>query len=113
MEIKTYEESIYYIIEVSGDIDAVSAVELDTQMEKALKSGKKNILVDCFALNYISSPGIGVFTSRLDECERNMVKVVLYGVSEKVLKVFKILGLDKLMPFLKDQNDAKQFIKNL
>ncbi|MGF1533084.1 MAG: STAS domain-containing protein [Bernardetiaceae bacterium] len=103
--------SSYYIIAVEGDVDASSSIELDNTLEELLQAQPpKHILVDCTDLQYISSPGIGVFTSRLEESEEKNIKIVLFGLNEKVFKVFRILGLDTLMDLVQDLPAAQQTI---
>ncbi len=99
----------YQVLEVEGDVDASSSLELDNHFETLLRKSK-HILVDCTALNYISSPGIGVFTSRLQESEDKNVKIVIFGLNEKVFKVFRILGLDALIAIVPTLEDAKKEI---
>ncbi|MFT5917365.1 MAG: anti-sigma B factor antagonist [Flammeovirgaceae bacterium] len=108
MEVIITEEKPYYTIQISGDLDASSSILLDNALDKALKTTDYTILVDCHKLDYISSPGIGVFTSRLDELEEEGREIILYGVSEKVMNVFKILGLDQLLPIYKNRDEIKQ-----
>lgn len=104
-------EDAYQIIQVDGDVDASSSIELDNTLEELLSSpNPKNILVDCTTLNYISSPGIGVFTSRLEESEEKNVEIILFGLNEKVAEVFRILGLDTLMTLVPTLEEAKQHI---
>ncbi|MCS7005033.1 MAG: STAS domain-containing protein [Cytophagales bacterium] len=113
MELQITEEQQYYIITVSGDLDASSSVKLDDELTSAVEKGKNVILIDFSGLNYISSPGIGVFTSRLEDCESGKLFLAIYGVSDKVMKVFKLLGLDKLMPILNTKDDAKRHVQSL
>jgi anti-sigma B factor antagonist len=113
MTVNTYHEDTCLIISLDGDLDASSSIILDTALEDALNSGKKNILIDCFHLHYISSPGIGVFTSRLEDCEKSQVQIVLFGMSEKIFNVFKILGLHQIIPIKKTKEEAKLFVNDV
>jgi anti-sigma B factor antagonist len=113
MEIVTKDEPDYHTIKVIGDLDASSSIILDDAIEKAVMGGKSNLLFDCQELNYISSPGIGVFTSRIEDNEKQKVTLVLFGVSAKVFNVFKILGLDQLLAFAEDEQEAKKYIDDL
>ncbi len=107
MEVKFTEEEKNYIISINGDLDASSSIKLDKVLAKAIGENRNPILVDCNQLDYISSPGIGVFTSHLQECESKNISLVLYGMNDKVLKVFRILGLDEIIPITKTKEDAK------
>lgn len=113
MEIQTTNEERYHIIALKGDLDASSSIKLDTALENAILAHQKAILIDCKLLDYISSPGIGVLTSRLDECETKNISIVLYAMSEKIYNVFKILGLDQLLPIKQSKEDAKLYAHDI
>ncbi|TAF35447.1 MAG: anti-sigma factor antagonist [Cytophagales bacterium] len=112
MQVLTTTQDDFYLLTLEGDLDAVSAINLDDAIESALKSQNKHLLIDCINLNYISSPGIGVFTSRLEDCEKLKIKLITFGLSTKVLKVFQILGLDKLLTIVPTLTDAQKLIAN-
>ncbi len=112
MILNTIETGDFFIIEVDGDLDAVSAIDLDGNIEKVVMSGAKQILVDCHKLAYISSPGIGVFTSRLSDAQDGGAKIVLYGLNEKIKDVFSVLGLDAILPIFTTLEEAKNYIAN-
>ena len=61
LSIKRMQESGADIVAVIGEIDASSSIELDLAIAKSVGEGFKKILVDCHALEYISSAGLGVF----------------------------------------------------
>ncbi len=111
MEVKFTEEEKNYIISIDGDLDASSSIKLDKVLAKAIGENRNPILVDCNHLDYISSPGIGVFTSHLQECESKNINLILYGMNDKVLKVFRILGLDEIIPITKTKDEAKNRAK--
>jgi len=108
MKLEFAQEGDFHTIKAIGDLDAVSAIELDNALEEAFNAGQKFILIDCTALDYIASAGIGVFTSRIDECEQKGVRLVLFGMSEKVMNVFKILGLHVIIPIVNTKEEAKR-----
>ena len=107
--ITTTTEENDHIIMVEGDIDASSSIHLDEALnELANDDSVKFILVDGTQLNYISSAGLGVFMSYIDDFKNQNIKMVIYGLSEKVLNVFQILGLDQLMTLAADKKEAKE-----
>ena len=111
MIINTTKEEDILIIEIDGDLDASSSIMLDKELEKAVSSDEKKIFVDCSRLNYISSAGLGVFMSYLQDFENKTITLVLYKLSEKVKKVFQILGLDELVKIVNNKEEALSFIK--
>lgn len=93
------------VLQVSGEIDASSSIFLDEEVAKALEQGAK-IAVDLTALEYISSAGLGVFMSYISDLEAKKMTMVLFGMKEKVLQVFQILGLDQLLTIVDTREEA-------
>lgn len=111
MEIRIEELEDRLVIGIEGDLDTQSSILLDEELEKQFNRGLKTVLIDCKKLNYISSPGIGVFTSRLDDCKRENIRLVLFDVQEKVFEVFRILGLQTLLPILKTDESVDEYLE--
>ena len=112
MEISTLHEGELSILSVNGDLDASSSILLDQAIEQALYKGKRKLLIDCTKLNYISSAGLGVFMSHLQDFESTQTTLVLFGLSEKVLNVFQVLGLDELLTIVVSEQEAKMQVND-
>ena len=89
-------------------MDASSSIKLDEAINGAIQEGQQQILIDCVNLNYISSAGLGVFMSYIEELKAKNIRMVLFGLSEKVENVFKVLGLDQLLSIKETKDQAKQ-----
>ena len=98
----------YCLIQVDGEVDASSSIHLDEAMQKAVDASCPNVLVDCSKLNYISSAGLGVFMSYIQEMEAKEKKLILFNMFEKVYKVFEILGLHQLLSIVDTEQEAKK-----
>lgn len=98
----------YCLIKVDGEVDASSSIHLDEAMMKAVKASCSHVLVDCRNLNYISSAGLGVFMSYIQELETREKKLVLFNMTDKVYKVFEILGLHQLLTIVETEEEAKK-----
>ncbi len=101
----------YYII-VKGEVDASSSIHLDESINQATQSHNK-ILIDCTELEYISSAGLGVFMSYINELEDKKINMILFGLSDKVRHVFQILGLDQLLRITQTEEEAKQLVDGI
>lgn len=111
IHIKRLQEDGADVIALVGEIDASSSIELDLAIAKSVGEGYTRILVDCSALEYISSAGLGVFMSYIEEFEDKHIKMVLFGMSEKVANTFEILGLNELLQIGVDKVQAKKLIQ--
>src|SRR5690554_5308256 len=108
IDIKTHIEEKTHILVVVGDVDASSSIYLDEALTELAEDASVNyILVDGTQLNYISSAGLGVFMSYIDDFKQKNIQMVIFGLSDKVFNVFQILGLDQLMTIVTDKKEAK------
>ena len=105
MEIKEQNQANYYTLTPIGDLDANSSLDLDERISDLIKQGSVNLHIDCSQLRYISSAGLGVFISFLDEIEQKEGKLVFSNLSESVFDVFELLGLDQLVTIVKKGDD--------
>lgn len=113
IEITSRVEDNAYVIIIDGDVDASSSIHLDKAITLAIEEDYKNILIDCTKLNYISSAGLGVFMSYIQDFEARQINLVIFGLSEKVKNVFQILGLDQLLQIVDSEEKAKLVINDL
>lgn len=100
----------HIVVKLEGEVDASNSVELDMAIQQLLAENEDKILIDGTSLHYISSAGLGVFMSYLDDFQDNGVKFVIYGLSDKVKNVFHILGLDQLLTIKENGHDASSWI---
>ncbi|UCS94110.1 STAS domain-containing protein [Echinicola marina] len=110
LEINKQTEKDQTILILRGQVDASNSVELDEAIGELLNKNHKKILVDGSRLEYISSAGLGVFMSYLEDFEEQGVQFLIYGLSEKVINVFHILGLDQLITIKANKEEALQTI---
>jgi anti-sigma B factor antagonist len=106
MNITTVKEDQFYTISIEGELDASSSILLDNTLTEAFTQKENKILVDCSRLNYISSAGLGVFMSYLQDFENNGISMALYNMNDKVRNVFTILGLDNLIKIVPNKKEA-------
>ncbi len=113
IHIKRHQADGIDVITLIGEIDASSSIELDLAIAKSVGEGFIKILVDCHSLDYISSAGLGVFMSYIEEFKDQNIKMVLFGMNDKVANTFEILGLNELLKIAKDRAHAIRMIDEL
>lgn len=106
ISIETQKENGHDLLILRGEVDASNSVMLDEAIQKLINDGSKSILVDGQGLDYISSAGLGVFMSYLEDFQERDIDLKIYALTPRVYEVFKILGLDQLIPILPDKNAA-------
>ena len=94
------------ILRLIGEVDASNSILLDQSMQEILEQGATVLLIDGTELVYISSAGLGVFMSYLDDFSERGVRFAIFGLNDQVGEVFKILGLDRLIAIVPDKSTA-------
>jgi len=100
----------HIVLTLDGEVDASNSVELDMAIQQLLADRVTKILIDGSSLEYISSAGLGVFMSYLEDFENTGVKFVIYGLNSKVKNVFHILGLDQLLALRDSEQGALEVL---
>ena len=111
IKIDTLREENLTILIINGEVDASSSIQLDESLGAVIHSDNTKILIDCTGLKYISSSGLGVFMSYIEDINLKQLKVALFGMNKRVHNVFEILGLDQLLTIV-DTKEAALVIVN-
>lgn len=108
MEIVEQRNKNYITLSPVGELDAHSSMEMDEKIHDLLAAGQVNFLIDCQGLKYISSAGLGVFISYLDEIKAKGGKIVFANLSSSVNDVFTLLGLNQIVKIITsgEENDS-------
>lgn len=108
IEIGKQEFEQHNLLKIEGEIDASSSIFLDEAIRDMISSDKNSLLIDLTNLNYISSAGLGVFMSYIEEVAHKQKKMILFGLNPKVFRVFQILGLHELLTIVDTKEDAEK-----
>jgi anti-sigma B factor antagonist len=104
--IRTTIEDRLSIISIEGFVDAHTAPQFENAIQSEIDAGRHFIIVNCEKLNYISSAGLGVFMSFIEEVRERGGDIKICGLTPKVKHTFEILGFQDLFEMLDDQPAA-------
>ena len=96
MEVKFNKQSDTLTVVISGNIDTVTAPELETQLQENL-SGIKDLILDFAAVDYISSAGLRVILMANQQMEDVDGNMTVKNVNDDVRDVFEMTGFDSLL----------------
>ena len=103
MKIEKTQNGDFLQLTISGDLDASSSIKMDEVLCEAYTNPQYTVHIDCTQLNYISSAGVGVFISHLENFERQQGSIILCNTQPHVYNVFEMLGLLNLMKIYKHE----------
>lgn len=106
LRIEKIKEENKDILRLIGEVDASNSVLLDQSIQEIIQQSTSFLLIDGQELGYISSAGLGVFMSYLDDFSERGIRFVIFGLNEQVEEVFKILGLNRLIAIVPDKSTA-------
>lgn len=104
--IETSEQGGIAIIVIDGYVDAHTAPQFENAIQSELDAGRYRIVVDCSRLNYISSAGLGVFMSFIEEVRELGGDIKISGLTSKVKHTFELLGFQDIFDMPDNQAQA-------
>ena len=82
-----------------GRLDTAAAIQTEKDVQPLADCAGKNIVLDCSALEYISSSGLRIFLNVLKNAKAKGSRVFITGMSDDINKVFTITGFMNLFEF--------------
>lgn len=105
-QIERSELSGAVVLALDGFLDAHTAPRFENAIQEELAAGRLRIVADCHALTYISSAGLGVFMSFIEEIRERGGDIKLAGITPKVYQVFEVLGFHELFDIVESVGAA-------
>lgn len=96
------------ILSLTGFLDAHTAPEFEKAIQQEFDAGHVRLIVDCGGLTYISSAGLGVFMSFIEDIRAANGDLKICNLTPKVAQVFEVLGFDSIFEMMPTLNDAVQ-----
>ncbi|QCR22099.1 STAS domain-containing protein [Pontibacter sp. SGAir0037] len=101
------------LVRLIGELDANTAVKAHQELEGVnTLCDITSLILDCAALSYISSAGIGVLLSLQLLCKEKNVQLSLCHVPPHILNVLEIIGLDKKIHVLHTDVELHHLLEN-
>ncbi len=105
MEINIDKQSNAIVVAVKGRMDAVSAPEFESALSDHIVAGAGRFVVDCSALDYISSAGLRSLLTTAKALRARDGDLVVAALQDVVREVFDISGFGKIFSIF-DSTDA-------
>jgi len=83
------------MLTLTGYIDTYNSNFFQKRVQKAIEAGFFRLIFQCGSLNYVSSTGIGSFTTFLKAVKPQGGDLVMLEIQPKVYEVFQLLGFSQ------------------
>lgn len=104
--ISEYDDKEVALIKVAGSLEATTIEKLNNFIKKSLNKGLNRIIIDFENLTYINSSGMSMFIPFIDQIRLNSGEMIFIKTSDKIYKVFELLGLQNIYIFHSTLNNA-------
>jgi len=100
------------VLNLNGYIDTYNSSYFQKRVQKVIDAGYTRLIFGCVSLNYVSSTGIGSFTSFLKNVKPKGGDVVLLEIQPKVYEVFQLLGFSQFFNINDDLDEAIDMLRD-
>lgn len=108
MVIKSREKGALVIVDLSGEIrlTAEQSASLQRQIAEKLGAGKRDILLNFTAVDFIDSYGIGDVVASYLAVKEHKGRLKLTGLSPKIWLIFNYSGLTRILEIFDSEEEA-------
>ncbi len=107
-EVARVDRSNVSILRLKGFLDAHTAPNFEQAIQELIEENRFRIIVSMSDLSYISSAGLGVFMGFIEEIREKDGDIKLTNMTDKVFKVFDLLGFPALYKIFKEEAEAEK-----
>lgn len=111
MEMKLNTLGEVRIIELIGKFDIESTEQFEETFQGELKHKPSAIAINMKKLDYIDSSGIGALIKSLNSIKNNKGVLILFGLKQMILNIFKLAKLDLFFQIMTEENFLKKYGK--
>ena len=96
LSLATHLVAAHAVVEVGGEVDVYTAPRLRDRLNEVVGSGQQHLVVDLGRVDFLDSTGLGVLVGVYRRLSRAGGSLVLVCPHERLLKIFRIAGLDSV-----------------
>ncbi len=98
------------VVSMKGYIDTYNAPHFQRRVAEVFNAGYIRLIFDFSGISYISSTGIGAFTSVLKNVKPRGGDMVLLGMIDRVFEVFQLLGFSSFFNITNTVEEAIDYL---
>jgi anti-anti-sigma factor len=106
IDIKLVETHSVLILEVSGQVNSITAITLGEQLQRAAQQGHYNIVLDFGSVEYLSSAGLREIMSGVERAKNGGGDLRIANPSKRVSELLELTGLDGVLAIYPTRDEA-------
>jgi anti-sigma B factor antagonist len=113
LDVDTWLDGGRSVVELAGELDVYSVSRLRDAVAQLPREGKHRIAVEMSRLDFIDSSSLGVLVGATKQARALGGGVCLVGAQERILKMFRITGLVRIIPAFTGLDEAFAWLDSL
>jgi len=101
------------ILDVAGELDLYTVPRLDEGLRGVTTGPGSRVVVNLTGVAYVDSTALKVLTDNQKRVRQHGGEIVLVASQPTIVKIFKITGLDAVLPTVATEGEAMQKIRAL
>jgi len=94
------------IVDLTGELDAYTSLELRETVIRLIEEGSRDIIINLEKVDFIDSVGLGTLVGCLKRSAEHGGSITLVCSNPQIQKVFDITGLSKIFAIYKTREEA-------
>ncbi|MFO7684265.1 MAG: STAS domain-containing protein [Chloroflexota bacterium] len=100
-----------WLVGVRGRLDQSLTPQLDSTLGRLLDNGRYRLVVSLKEVTYINSGGLRCLVSAWRRARGKNGDVVLFGLNDRILEIFTMVGFDKVFHIYKTSIEAQAALR--
>jgi anti-anti-sigma factor len=96
------------LLRLTGTLDIATLPQFESSLNRLRSADRSKLVVDLSGLDYISSSGLGSFLGMVDHFRQAGGDLAFVRLSDRVQKIFKVVGFYRLLTILPSEVEAAQ-----
>ena len=97
-------------LSINGRIDSLTSPDIQHKLEDLVLGGNRLIVANLEQVSFLSSAGLRVFIIAQKALLKVGGEILFYGVSDNIMRVFEITGLDNMFKIIPTETELKAAI---
>ena len=99
------------VVRLSGQVQTEENAALAAGLARLLELPDKRLILDCAELEYLNSRGLGDLLNFYQGLKARGGELVVCGVRPNVIKVMRVVGLDRFLQVFPTVADAERILQ--
>jgi anti-sigma B factor antagonist len=96
------------VIQISGILDGVRGGQLRRMAEEAVQTGSQVVLIDCAAIEFMDSSGLGALVMALKQTRAGGSRLAVCSINDQIKMLLELTDMESVFEIFADRSAFDQ-----